>query len=134
MASIGRGGWRQAKTSLTTKFDRRVTLPLADALERVTQLQNQVAELTDIVKVQVEMGNQTTELLGRLLATASSRLEAVEDSLRQVTAAGVTAGGSSESTENQAAGVTAGGSSESTENQPRDEAGTSSASEDPSQH
>jgi hypothetical protein len=100
--------------------------------------------------VQVEMGNQTTELLGRLLATASSRLEAVEDSLRQVTAAGVTAGGSSESTENQAAGVTAGGSSESTENQaagvtaggssestenqPRDEAGTSSASEDPSQH
>ncbi len=123
MAPIGRRGWRQAKTSLTTKFDRRVTLPLADALERVTQLQNQVAELTDIVKVQVEMGNQTTELLGRLLATASSRLEAVEDSLRQVTAAGVTA-----------AGVTAGGSSESKENQPRDEAGTSSASEDPSQH
>ena len=123
MASIGRGGWRQAKTSLTTKFDRRVTLPLADALERVTQLQNQVAELTDIVKVQVEMGNQTTELLGRLLVTASSRLEAVEDSLRQVTAAEMTA-----------AGVTAAGSSESTENQPRDEAGTSSASEDPSQH
>jgi len=134
VASIGQRGWRQAKTSLTTKFDRRVTVPLADALERVTQLQDQVAELTDIVKVQVEMGNQTTELLGRLLATASSRLEAVEDSLRQVTAAGVTAGGSSESTENQAAGVTAGGSSESTENQPRDEAGTSSASEDPSQH
>ncbi len=123
MAPIGRRGWRQAKTSLTTKFDRRVTVPLADALERVTQLQNQVAELTDIVKVQVEMGNQTTELLGRLLATASSRLEAVEDTLRQVTAAGVTA-----------AGVTAAGSSESTENQPRDDAGTSSASEDPTQH
>jgi Fic family protein len=118
VASIGRRGWRQAKTSLTTKFDRRVTLPLADALERVTQLQDQVAELTDIVKVQVEMGNQTTELLGRLLATASSRLEAVEDSLRQVTAAGMTVAGSSESTENQ----------------PRDDAGTSSASEDPSQH
>jgi len=123
VASIGRGGWRQAKTSLTTKFDRRVTLPLADALERVTQLQNQVAELTDIVKVQVEMSNQTTELLGRLLVTASSRLGAVEDSLRQVTAAEMTA-----------AGVTAAGSSESTENRPRDEAGTSSASEDPSQH
>lgn len=123
MASIGRGGWRQAKTSLTTKFDRRVTLPLADALERVTQLQNQVAELTDIVKVQVEMSNQTTELLGRLLVTASSRLEAVEDSLRQVTAAEMTA-----------AGVTAAGSSESTENRPRYEAGTSSASEDPSRH
>jgi len=114
VASIGRGGWRQAKTSLTTKFDRRVTLPLADALERVTQLQNQVAELTDIVKVQVEMSNQTTELLGRLLVTASSRLEAVEDSLRQVTAAEMTA-----------AGVTAAGSSEA-EDVP--------ASEDPSRH
>ena len=84
MASIGRRGWRQAKTSLTTKFDRRVTLPLADVLERVTELQAQVAELTDIVKVQVETSNQTTELLGRLLATASGRLESVEDSLRQV--------------------------------------------------
>ena len=40
VASIGRRGWRQAKTSLTAKFDGRVTLPLADVLERVTQLQD----------------------------------------------------------------------------------------------
>jgi hypothetical protein len=118
VASIGRRGWRQAKTSLTTKFDRRVTLPLADVLERVTQLQDQVAELTDIVKLQVEMGNQTTELLGRLLAAASSRLEAVEDSLRQLAPAGVTPAGSSESTMNQ----------------PRDGTRESSSSEDPAQH
>ncbi len=87
MASIGRRGWRRAKTSLTTKFDKRVTLPLADVLERVTRLQDQVAELTDIVRTQVRMANETTELLGRLLATASSRLDAVEDSLARIRAA-----------------------------------------------
>jgi hypothetical protein len=122
VASIGRRGWRQAKTSLTTKFDRRVTLPLADVLERVTQLQHQVAELTDIVKVQVEMSIQTTELLGRLLATASSRLEAVEDALHQIAEAGTAA-----------AGVATPGWGENTEDQLRDEAGTSSVAEDPSQ-
>ena len=100
MASIGRRGWRQAKTSLTTKFDRRVTLPLADVLERVTQLQAQVAELTEIIKVQVETSNQTTELLGRLLATASGRLESVEETLRQVRQAETTAPTSSEVPEN----------------------------------
>ena len=116
MASIGRRGWRQASTSLTAKFDRRVTLPLADVLEHVTELQDQVAELTDIVKVQVEMCNQTPELLGRLLATASGRLEEVEDSLRQVTE------------------VTPLGSRKTAEKQPRGDPAVSSAAEDPPQH
>ncbi len=123
MASIGQRGWRQAKTSLTTKFDKRFTLPLAEAIEHVSQLQDQVAELTDIVKVQVEMSLQATELLGRLLATASSRLDEVEDSLRELTTTGMTA-----------TGVTLLCSSESTENQPRDKPGASSSSEDPPQH
>ena len=70
-------------------------------LELVTHLQAQVAELTDIVKVQVETSNQTTELLGRLLATASGRLESVEDSLRQVRQAGAAAPASSESPESR---------------------------------
>ena len=123
MASIGRRGWRQAKTSLTTKFDKRFTLPLADAIEHLTQLQGQVAALTDIVKVQVEMSNQTTELLGRLLATASGRLDAVEDSLRQITTTGMTT-----------TGMTPLGSSDRTENQPRDKPGASSSSQDPPRH
>ena len=123
MASIGQRGWRQAKTSLTTKFDKRFTLPLAEVIEHVSQLQDQVAELTDIVKVQVEMSLQATELLGRLLATASSRLDEVEDSLRQLTTTGITA-----------TGVTPLGSTESKENQPRNKPGASSSSEDPPQH
>ena len=84
MTSIGRRGLSQAKSSLATKFDGRVTLPLADVLDRVIQLQDQVAELTRIVTVQIDVANQTTELLGRLLATSSSRLEAVEDTLARL--------------------------------------------------
>ena len=94
MTFSSRRGWNQAKTSLTTKFDGRVTLPLADVLDRVVQLQAQVEELTRIITVQVDVGNQTTELLGRLLATSSDRLDAVEDSLRDLTQAEVPANGS----------------------------------------
>ena len=101
MASIGRRGWRQAKTALTTKFDTRVTLPLGDVLGRVTQLQDQVTELTELITAQVETGNQTTELLGRLLAAHSSRLEVLEASVSQLTEAGNTAPEPIEATNDQ---------------------------------
>jgi hypothetical protein len=81
VTSIGRRGWSQAKSSLTTKLDGRITLPLADVLDRVVDLQAQLEELTRIVTTQVEVGNQTTELLGRLLATSTARLEALETAL-----------------------------------------------------
>lgn len=84
MTSIGRRGLSQAKSSLTTKFDGRVTLPLADVLERVVQLQGQLDELTSILTSQIEVETQTTELLGRLLATSAARLDALEDSLSQL--------------------------------------------------
>ncbi|MGD1010957.1 MAG: hypothetical protein ABR925_00270 [Acidimicrobiales bacterium] len=83
MTSSGNRGWLNAKANLRDKFDTRVTVPLADVLEHVTLLQDQVSELTDIIKVQLEMWSQTTELLGRLLAASSSRLDAVEASLEQ---------------------------------------------------
>jgi hypothetical protein len=82
VTSIGRRGWSQAKSSLTSKFDGRVTLPLADVLERVVQLQAQMDELTRLLTTQLEVNNQTTELFGRILATSSSRLDAIEDELR----------------------------------------------------
>ncbi len=84
MASNGRRGWRQLKSNVTAKIDGRVAPPLAELVERVSQLQNEIAELKDIVTVQVDVGNQTTELVGRLLATASNRLDALEDSVRQL--------------------------------------------------
>jgi hypothetical protein len=101
VTSIGRRGWSQAKSSLTTKFDGRVTVPLADVLERVIQLQRQLDELTRIVTMQVDVGNQTTELLGRLLATSSDRLDAVEDSLSQLVPPASSAPGPAKSPQRQ---------------------------------
>jgi len=84
VASIGRRGWRQVKTSLAGEVEARLA-------ESINALHREIAELTAILKVQVDVGNETTELLGRLLATASDRLDAVEDSLRQLTAGEATA-------------------------------------------
>jgi len=130
VASIGRRGWRQVKTSLAGEVEVRVAPPLAELVARVSQLQDatadiagslavlrrELAELADVVTVQVDVGNQTTELFGRLLATASNRLEVVEDSLRQL------AGGSLDPPN---------GSNGSTESRSRIEAAVSPASEDP---
>ena len=98
MASNGRRSWRDVKTTLKGEVKARVAPPLAELIARVAELQDstaaiagslavlrrEIAELTDIVTVQAEVGNQTTELLGRLLATTSDRLDLVEDSLRRL--------------------------------------------------
>lgn len=81
MASIGRKSWDRTKTGLASKFDGRITVPLADVLDRVVQLQDQVAELSRIVTAQAKVANETTELLGRVLASSSSRLDALEEHL-----------------------------------------------------
>jgi hypothetical protein len=101
VTSIGRRGWSQAKSSLTTKFDGRVTVPLADVLERVIQLQSQIDELTRVVTLQVDVGNQTTELLGRLLATSSDRLDALEASISHLTPQAATAPETAKSAQRQ---------------------------------
>ncbi len=98
VASNGRRSWREVKTTLRGEVKARVAPPLAELIARVAELQDstaaisgslavlrrEIAELTDIVKVQAEVGNETTELLGRLLATTSERLEIVEDALHQL--------------------------------------------------
>jgi len=98
VASNGRRSWREVKTTLKGELKARVAPPLAELIARVAELQDstaaiagslavlrrEIAELTDIVTVQAEVGNQTTELLGRLLAATSERLEVVEESLRQL--------------------------------------------------
>ena len=48
MTSIGRRGWSQAKSSLTSRFDGRVTIPLADVLERVRKGEEPVYSLDEV--------------------------------------------------------------------------------------
>lgn len=104
VASTGHRSWRQMKTGLARKVKGGVARPFADLTVRVSELQDataaivgslavlrrEMAELADVVAVQVDVGNQTTELLGRLLATTSARLELLEDSLGQLSASEVT--------------------------------------------
>jgi hypothetical protein len=105
VASTGHRSWRQVKSGLARKLKGGVARPFADLTARVSELQDataaiagslavlrrEMAELADVVAVQVDVGNQTTELLGRLLATTSARLELLEDSLGQLAASEVTA-------------------------------------------
>jgi len=86
VASIGRRGWRQVKTSLAGEVEARLA-------ESINALHREIAELTELLKVEIEVGNETTELLGRLLKTASNRLDVVEDSLRELGAGGAMAAG-----------------------------------------
>ena len=95
MASTGRRSWRQVKTGVARELRARVAPPLGELIARIAELQDataaisgslavlrrEMAELSDIVAVQVDVGNQTTELLGRLLATTSDRLDLLEDRL-----------------------------------------------------
>ena len=82
MTFSGRRGWNQAKSVVDDQVRRTSDASRSPtSLERVMQLQDQVEELTRIITAQADVDNQTTELLGRLLATSSARLDAVEDSL-----------------------------------------------------
>lgn len=99
MASTGHRSWRQVSTILAREARARIAPPLDELITRITELQDataaisgslavmrrEMAELHDIVAVQVDVGNQTTELFGRLLADASARLETLEEDLRQLT-------------------------------------------------
>ena len=117
MASTGRRSWRQAKISLATEAKARVARPIVDIRDRVSELQDataaisgslavlrrEMAELSDVVAVQVEVGNQTTELLGRLLASTSDRLDLLEEGLRALGSGGAAAlPGSNGKTDGQA--------------------------------
>lgn len=118
MASTGRRSWRQAKISLAREAKARVARPIVDIRDRVSELQDataaisgslavlrrEMAELSDIVAVQVDVGNQTTELLGRLLASTSDRLDVLEEGLRELASGGATTlAGSNGKTDGQAA-------------------------------
>jgi hypothetical protein len=96
--SVGRRGWRRVKTSFAGEFEARVhprlgeiaasLHALEDAMAAVAGslavVRQEMAELSDVVAVHVDVANQATELLGRLLASATTRLEIVEESLKGI--------------------------------------------------
>ena len=96
MPSVARSGWRRAKSSIADEVaarmeghaarEQEILRQLTDVFkeivrlsEEVSQLSRRVADLAATVSVQVDVDNQSTELLGRLLAQARARLDALEE-------------------------------------------------------
>lgn len=111
LASIGRRGWWRVKSSIADEVEHRVASSLGERLtgvddhlaEAIARLQSatdrteagltatatllaelgrEVSELKDTMAVQVDVENQTTALLGRLVQAATARLEQVEEILK----------------------------------------------------
>jgi hypothetical protein len=85
-SSTGRAAWRRTTTRLARKaagsivgHQRSVDARL-DAIERhLARIDGQLQELREIAAAQVDVENQSTELLGRLLRAATSRIEDLEE-------------------------------------------------------
>ena len=102
MASIARRGWHRVMSSfdarvvereeeilrqMTDVFKElaRISVDLGAVWHAVEELRAHVeaqsatlAELLDVTSLQTEVGEQSTEILGRLLQAARSRLDALE--------------------------------------------------------
>lgn len=88
-----RPAWRRTTTGLARKaaagvvgrfraLDERL-----DAIERrLADMDAQLRELREIAETQVDVENQSTELLGRLLRGATSRIDALEAAVGAPTA------------------------------------------------
>ncbi len=102
--------WRRLKASLANEIQARTETSLADHAERevevlrqladvfkelallsqslgdigraVAALERQLAEIRETVGMNLDVDGQSTELLGRLLASTRARLEAVEEAVR----------------------------------------------------
>lgn len=86
MASTPRATWQRAKHSLAHQVTADLTPQLdavrsrLDALEAaLTAIERQLRELHEIAVVQTEVANESTELLGRLLRSATERIDALEE-------------------------------------------------------
>lgn len=85
-SSTGRSGWRETTTRLARRaassivgHQRSVDARL-DAIEQhLARIDGQLRELREIAETQVDVENQGTELLGRLLRAATSRIEDLEE-------------------------------------------------------
>jgi ABC-type transporter Mla subunit MlaD len=90
VASPQRAIWRRLKTSLAHQVSAEVAPALdektaelrarLDAVEaQLATLSEQVRDLRQIAGTQVDVTNESTELLGRLIRSASSRIDELEE-------------------------------------------------------
>lgn len=90
MASAPHTAWRRIRTSVATQVTKDI-VPLLD--ERTTslharldgleagmrQIEERLRDLREIASTQVDIENQSSELVGRLLRSATDRIEELEE-------------------------------------------------------
>lgn len=82
MSSLPRAGWQRVRTSLTGEIRGdldEVRARLTELGEDVAALREAVGEIRRTLDVAVDVDNQVTELLGRLVRSASERLDELEE-------------------------------------------------------
>lgn len=84
--ATARPAWRRTTTGLARKAaasfigHQRAVDERLDAIERhLASIDDQLRELREIAETQVDVENQSTELLGRLLRAATDRIEHLEE-------------------------------------------------------
>lgn len=85
-SSTARAGWRGTTTRLARRaassivgHQRSVDARLDAIEQQLASIDGQLRELREIAGAQVDVENQSTELLGRLLRAATSRIEDLEE-------------------------------------------------------
>lgn len=85
-SSTARSGWRETTTRLARRaassivgHQRSVDARLEAVERHLASIDAQLRELREIAATQVDVENQSTELLGRLLRAATSRIEDLEE-------------------------------------------------------
>ncbi|MGO9910279.1 MAG: hypothetical protein ACLPQS_03835 [Acidimicrobiales bacterium] len=86
MASPPRAAWRRIKMSLASQVAAEVAPTLDEQRARLEAVEAQLAALTEQVRelhriagIQVDVANESTELLGRLIRSSSSRIDLLEE-------------------------------------------------------
>ena len=85
-SSTARSGWRETTTRLARRaagsivgHQRSVDARLDAIEEHLASIEAQLRELREMAGTQVDVENQSTELLGRLLRAATDRIEDLEE-------------------------------------------------------
>lgn len=85
MASPPRAAWRRIKMSVASQVSAEMAPALDEQRARLDAVEAQLAALTEQIRdlrqiagVQVDVTNESTELLGRLIRSATSRIDLLE--------------------------------------------------------
>ena len=79
VASAPRAAWQRIRTSLAQQVIADLEGRLGELSTRLDAIELRLRELRDLAETQVDSETQTTELLGRLLRSATSRIDELEE-------------------------------------------------------